>query len=222
MILLTVGTRPEWIKIKPVALSLQQSGIPFAFIRVMQHDDAMVGFDKSTFPGIDVRRIYINSLSSHNRLNNVIASVIGTLRAQRGDVVLVQGDTATTFAAALAAHHCGATVVHLEAGLRSFDRENPWPEEIYRRCVTEIADVHLAPTQHAADNIEIAEGVIHVVGNTVLDATRKFVDKTAKRSQYARQILVTLHRRENRPLMMDWIREIARLVPIPIVTGKHE
>lgn len=143
----------------------------------------------------------------------LIMTIGEVLDAEQPDRVLVQGDTATTMAAALAAYYRKIPVGHVEAGLRSGDIYQPWPEEVNRKTVSSIADLHFAPTQRAADAL-IAENVqeerIHVTGNTVIDAL--FATKTriaeapalaagldglAARFAGKRLIAVTAHRREN-------------------------
>jgi UDP-N-acetylglucosamine 2-epimerase (non-hydrolysing) len=125
------------------------------------------------------------------------------------DAVLVQGDTASAFACALKAFHRNVPVIHLEAGLRSYDDQNPWPEEVYRRMISNIASVHLCPTDEAYHALkdEQQTGEIVVVGNTVLDNLRKMnLDVRDNK-----QIILTIHRRENRHLICAWIKEFESL-----------
>jgi len=126
---------------------------------------------------------------------------------ERPDVVIVQGDTTTTFIASLAAYYLGIPVAHVEAGLRTADKHNPFPEEINRRLTSNLADLHFAPTE-TSEKALLAERVpaesIVVKGNTVIDALLHIIDK-APPSDYLptgldpdrRWILVTSHRREN-------------------------
>ena len=143
-----------------------------------------------------------------------LAGVSEVLRDHRPDMVLVQGDTTTTFAAALASFYRKIPVGHIEAGLRTGDRFSPWPEEINRVLTTRLADVHFAPTSISRENL-LREGVeperIHVTGNTVIDAllqTVAYIDSHAEVQERLtgqfqwldpnkRLILVTGHRREN-------------------------
>jgi UDP-N-acetylglucosamine 2-epimerase len=127
------------------------------------------------------------------------------------DLVLVQGDTTTVMAAALAAHHRHISVGHVEAGLRTWDCENPFPEEINRQLVTRLSALHFAPTRQSAENL-LREGVeptrIYVTGNPVIDALNVMLAKPAPPGfdeliePDRRLVLVTAHRRENfgRPL----------------------
>jgi UDP-N-acetylglucosamine 2-epimerase (non-hydrolysing) len=150
--------------------------------------------------------------------SDVTAAVIGRLsvilKEERPDIVLVQGDTTSTLASALAAYYSGIPVGHIEAGLRTYDLKRPYPEEGNRRMVSQIASLHFAPTERAKMNLireQIAEDKIVVTGNTVIDALlstvlrlksdeklRVSIEKNCdwlKRG--GRMILVTVHRRES-------------------------
>lgn len=145
-----------------------------------------------------------------------IASWITDLcRRLAPDVVLVQGDTATTMAAGLAAFYSSTKVAHVEAGLRSYDNYAPWPEEANRRVVSAVADLHFAPSELAAENL-LREGVpaeqVHVTGNTGIDALHwaRAQPRTASGAPDGRRrVLVTAHRRESIP---DGVEAITRAV----------
>lgn len=152
----------------------------------------------------------------------ILQGMADVLRRVEPDMVLVQGDTTTVFAAALAAFYEKIDVAHVEAGLRSHDRERPYPEEINRRLVTRLAGLHFAPTADARANL-LAEGVdersIVVTGNTVVDALLETVAKveSCEDSSFEaptdRMLLVTTHRRENFGQPMRSIcRAVRRLV----------
>jgi len=121
---------------------------------------------------------------------------------------LVQGDTASAFACALAAYHRGIKIYYMEAGLRSYDLENPYPEEGYRQMIARLADINFAPTQLSAENLdaERVKGDIHIVGNTVLDNLMKY-----EKGDYGDTILVTMHRRENHHWLDEWFNDINQL-----------
>lgn len=193
--LVCVGTRPEWLKVQPLLPHIKHK----LFFTGQQQDLIQgVGFDFTAAP-----------LSRcHDRLGNVITSCLEGFPEWGYDYVLVQGDTASAFACALAAFHRQKKVLYLESGLRSFDLKNPFPEEGYRQMISRIADVHFCPTKDASVNL-IEEGVgnqqldnIHVVGNTVLD------NLVGIKPSYRPQILVTLHRRENLPIIREWFRAV--------------
>jgi UDP-N-acetylglucosamine 2-epimerase (non-hydrolysing) len=122
---------------------------------------------------------------------------------------MVQGDTTSALAVALSAFHHGIKIIHLEAGLRTYDKNNPYPEEINRRLISQIADIHLCPTTKAQLNLfseQIIDNV-YVVGNTIIDNLLSYKDKC----MYTNKILVTLHRRENHYLMDRWFTELNKL-----------
>ena len=194
MILVCYGTRPEWIKVKPV-IDLIDCKVLFTG----QHKD-LADFDHD---------ISLEIKDYGNRLDSVFCSVLqaGYNIFNGIDTVLVQGDTASATAIALAAYHRQIKVVHLEAGLRTYDMENPYPEEAYRQVISRLADVHLCPTEHNAECLENEKvsGAIYTVGNTVLD---NLVNLPVT---YNNEVLVTMHRRENHAFMSDWFEQISQL-----------
>lgn len=214
--LVVFGTRPEAIKLAPVIQALRED--PAFAVRVCvtaQHrqmlDQVLELF--AITPDVD-----LNLMAPDQTLTHVTCSVLAgmerILRAERPDWVIVQGDTTTTMAGALAAFYQKVAVAHVEAGLRTWDIYAPWPEEMNRQLTSMIARLHFPPTAGAATNLR-AHGVpadrIVVSGNTVIDALFKVVDTvrhdlTRRRrldAQFAfleparRLILVTGHRREN-------------------------
>jgi UDP-N-acetylglucosamine 2-epimerase (non-hydrolysing) len=137
-----------------------------------------------------------------------LSSLHATLNTLRPDAILVQGDTTTVAIASLAGFYAGVSVGHVEAGLRSLDRRNPFPEEVNRRITSCLANLHFAPTERARDNL-LREGIppeeIFVTGNTIVDALESIVlgdhfeDETLNNLHFTskRILLVTAHRREN-------------------------
>ena len=211
-----VGTRPEAIKMAPLALAL--GACPDLAVRLVstgQHrtmlDDAFALFGLAPDVELDV-------MARANGLSEVTAAVLSGLAAvfaeSPPDAVLVHGDTGTAFAAALAAYHARVPVGHVEAGLRTGNLLSPWPEEGNRRLVGALAARHYAPTARARDNL-LAENVdprgVLVTGNTVIDALFWVRDnalaepstRTAMEAEFSfldpakRVVLVTGHRREN-------------------------
>jgi UDP-N-acetylglucosamine 2-epimerase (non-hydrolysing) len=216
-ILLTFGTRPEAIKMGPVARALREARDDFE-VRVCvtaQHremlDQVLDLFEIVPDHDLDLMR---PGQSLTDVTTRVLAGVGEVIRGWRPDLVMVHGDTTTTFAASLAAFYEKVPVAHVEAGLRTGDIYSPWPEEMNRRLTTAIAVVHFAPTETARANL-LAEGVpdarIAVTGNTVIDALQWVVARLRADPQAAarhqrqfgflrpdrRLILVTGHRREN-------------------------
>lgn len=200
-ILITYGTRPEWIKVKPVIEELKRRGIDHKTLFTGQHKN--IAPDKADY----VIDSYVHY--SNNRLNNIVANIMykfGEYQLKDITHVLVQGDTSSAMAIALSAFHHKKSVIHLEAGLRTYDKENPYPEEVNRRIISEIAEIHLCPTINSMINLR-GENIInnvHIVGNTALDNLVEWKEKC----EYGDSILVTLHRRENHEIMDKWFIEI--------------
>ena len=198
MTLLCFGTRPEWLKIKPLVKLLDKSQYKLLFTG--QHPDLLKNIE------VDYN---ITIGDNPNRLDQLISDCL--LQFPKGDFnsVLVQGDTASAFACSLAAFNRKLKIYYLEAGLRSYSMEHPYPEEAYRQMIARIADVNLCPTEVSASNLknELVSGEIHVVGNTVLDNLLPYKDKC----EYTNKVLVTLHRRENHHQMNKWFEEVNKL-----------
>jgi UDP-N-acetylglucosamine 2-epimerase (non-hydrolysing) len=144
----------------------------------------------------------------------IVPAAADALRAARPDFCLVHGDTSTTFAVALAAFYEGVPVGHVEAGLRSFDLAQPFPEEANRRLTDVLTGLDLAPTPRARANLlregKSPDGVV-VTGNTAVDAIRWVVERHAAsaRPGAPRRVAITLHRRENLPAMAELARALA-------------
>lgn len=200
MILLCYGTRPEWIKIKPLIEEFKKNNFDYQILFTGQQVN-LAQFECDW--RFDIK-------DGVNRLDSIVKSLMDNLSVishyEKITYVLVQGDTTSALALALSAFHNGIKVIHLEAGLRTYDRENPYPEEINRRIISQIADIHLCPTKLAQKNLinEKIFGESYVVGNTVIDNLLPYKDKC----KYTNKILVTLHRRENHHWMDKWFIEL--------------
>ena len=196
-ILLCFGTRPEWLKIKPLIKLMDRSEYKLLFTG--QHIDLLK----------DVEVDYKITISQNsNRLDSIISDCM--LQFPNGDFrgVLVQGDTGSAFGCALAAFNRKLRIYYLEAGLRSGNLQHPYPEEGYRQMIARIADVNFAPTELSSDNLkgENVHGKTFVVGNSVLDNLTDLGECPTENF-----ILVTLHRRENLHWMGEWFAEIEKL-----------
>lgn len=192
-ILICFGTRPEWLKVKPLLKTLDNCELLFTG----QHVDLLK--DISTDYKIKINK-------NKNRLDQLISDCLLQFPDGDFDSILVQGDTASAFACALAAFHRKKKIYYLEAGLRSYDLEHPYPEEGYRQMISRISDVNLCPTTLSKDNLinELASGDSYVVGNTVLDNLLPYKEKC----EYGNKVLVTLHRRENHERMNEWFKSV--------------
>lgn len=206
------GTRPEAIKMAPVVLELKKYPdliTPIVAVTAQHRDmlDQVLKLFKIK-PNYDLnimaagQTLFDITTKAMNGLNEVLSK-------EKPDIVLVHGDTTTTFAGALAAYYHEITVGHVEAGLRTFNKYSPFPEEMNRKLTGAIADLHFAPTSTASSNLQIegiADEKIFVTGNTVIDALHQTVDddfnfgnEKLENIDYAnkRIVLVTTHRREN-------------------------
>ena len=221
---LVFGTRPDTIKLAPIILELKKERKHFHVVAIAtaQHRQML---DQV----LEVFRIRpdhdLNIMQPRQSLatitKNTIEALDSILLKETPDLVLVQGDTTTTFVGSLAAFYRGIPVGHVEAGLRTNNKAHPFPEEINRRLTSCIADLHFAPTETARRALlreHVEPGSIFVTGNSVIDALRIAVKPGFRFSQAVlngiaaskkRLILITMHRREN---WGDPIRGAARAI----------
>lgn len=198
-LLLTYGTRPEYIKIKPLISELRKTNIPFKVLFTGQHKDISNGeYD------FKIDMVEFGS----NRLDNILQNCLNLPDEifEGVSYVLVQGDTTSVLGLALTAKNRRIKVIHLEAGLRTDDFDNPFPEEYNRRLVSVLADINFCPTDENDNNLflENCNGEVYIVGNTGLDNLLQF----KKYREYTNKVLVTLHRRENHANLAEWFNEI--------------
>lgn len=206
-VLMVFGTRPEAIKMCPLVLECRKrKEIECVVCLTGQHREmlrqAMEVFHVTADYNLDIMQPG-QSLSAI--MVNVINGLDEVLRTERPDIVLVHGDTTTSFAAGLAAFHRMIPVGHVEAGLRTYDMSSPFPEEFNRQGVDLISSIYFSPTEAARENL-LKEGKkkenIYVTGNTVIDALQftvdhAYSDECLKWAEGSRLILLTTHRREN-------------------------
>ncbi|MBG0560881.1 non-hydrolyzing UDP-N-acetylglucosamine 2-epimerase [Actinoplanes aureus] len=237
------GTRPEAVKLAPVALAMREAGLVKPILLASGQHPAMVtqalaAFDLEPDITLQVER---SSGSQAELLTAMIRELDELWSVRTPAAVIVQGDTTTSLAGALAAFWRRIPVVHLEAGLRSGDLESPFPEEGNRRLVAQIASLHLAPTPLAAMNLldeKINPADVLITGNTVVDATLAVAGRKlpfentllAARDEHknstGRLVLVTAHRRESWGEPLDRILAavkdlIARYPDIEVVLPSH-
>jgi UDP-N-acetylglucosamine 2-epimerase (non-hydrolysing) len=210
-ILTVFGTRPEAIKMAPLVQQLQKEpNIESVLCVTAQHremlDQVLELFN--LVPDYDLNIMKPNQTISQIT-TNVILGMEKVLLEEKPDIVLVHGDTTTTFASALAAFYQKVSIGHVEAGLRTYDKYSPYPEEMNRIMTGHLADLHFSPTERNRKNL-LAEGIsedkIFITGNTVIDALLtvaekpyEFEDNTLKNIDFEKKhvITVTCHRREN-------------------------
>ena len=205
------GTRPEAIKMAPLVKELEKREEIESIVCVTaQHrqmlDQVLERFNITPDYDLDI-------MKSRQTLSQITSRVLmgleEVIKEVAPDIVLVHGDTTTTFAGALAAFYCQTRVGHVEAGLRTYDKYSPFPEEMNRKLVTSIADLFFAPTENNKNHLlkeAVDENLIYITGNTVIDAVKAtvkedyvFQNETLKNLDYEnkRVVLVTAHRREN-------------------------
>lgn len=227
-ILTVFGTRPEAIKMAPLVRQLEKEpGLESVVCVTAQHremlDQVLELFELT--PDFDLNVMKPNQSVSQIS-TNVLLGMERVLNEVQPDMVLVHGDTTTTFASALAAFYQKIPVGHVEAGLRTYDKYSPYPEEMNRILTGHIAELHFAPTERNRQNLlkeNIADDKIFVTGNTIIDALLTvaekpydFEDETLMRIDFDRRrvITVTCHRRENLGENMinifSAVRDIAR------------
>lgn len=217
------GTRPEAIKMAPLVKELKKNDKIEAITCVTAQHRQMLDQVLETFQIIPEYDLDI--MKQGQTLNEVVQRVLegidGVLKETQPDIVLVHGDTTTTFAGALAAFHNQIMIGHVEAGLRTWNKYSPYPEEMNRQMVGCLADMHFAPTKMSAENL-INEGKkkesIYITGNTAIDAMSTTVNESYQHPVFDwvgndRMILLTAHRRENLGEPMYHIfRAIRRIV----------
>jgi UDP-N-acetylglucosamine 2-epimerase (non-hydrolysing) len=235
---LVLGTRPEIIKLSPVIRACERRSVPYTLIHTGQHysDDLdTVFFEQLDLPEPDYN-LGAGSGTHGQQTGRMLIDIEAALQSEEPDVVLVQGDTNSMLAGALATSKLDPAIGHVEAGLRSFDRE--MPEEINRVVTDHIADYLFAPTE-STRSLLLEEGIdderIHVVGNTIVDAVLANRELAAERSTVLADmglsrggfILLTAHRPENvdDPERLDRLLEgaasVARMLDIPVIYPIH-
>jgi UDP-N-acetylglucosamine 2-epimerase (non-hydrolysing) len=209
-IAIVLGTRPEAIKLIPVYLELKKRGAPVRLVSTGQHQQML----HQIFQFFDISPDVSLDVMVHNQtLAGLTSRLTDALQAHfesaKYDIVVVQGDTTTAMAASLVAFYNRIQVAHVEAGLRTYNKYSPFPEEINRQIIGRIADFHFTPTE-VAEKVLQAENITqtYLVGNTVIDSLLHCLDKVQQREEaykkkfafldnYQKLVLITGHRREN-------------------------
>lgn len=202
------GTRPEAIKMAPLVKELESRKEIESIVCVTAQHREMLDQVLKVF---DIKPQYdLNIMKQGQTLGDVTTRALTGLeeviKKEKPDIVLVHGDTTTSFAGALAAFYNQVAIGHVEAGLRTDDKYSPFPEEMNRQMVDRLSDMFFAPTNLSRENLlreNVDEGKIYITGNTVIDAMSTTVDKDYKHEELnwiddgERMILLTAHRREN-------------------------
>jgi UDP-N-acetylglucosamine 2-epimerase (non-hydrolysing) len=231
-IFIIAGTRPELIKLCPVYAEFQSvKGVDVKWISTGQHKEMLEPLYKLfAFAPDHNMRIMTKGQTLALMTERVLNKCVKLFTDERPDFIIVQGDTTTAMVAGLAAFYLKIPVGHIEAGLRSFNKDEPFPEEVNRRIIGLVADMHFAPTRLSAAHLKAEKlpGKISVVGNTVIDSLQLVLKKSLNNKHlekvyhnlhrpYRNMVLITCHRRENfgRPLenICNAIRKLAEKHP---------
>lgn len=196
------GTRPEFLKLK-ILIDCLKEKVDLTVVRINQH----VIIEDNEYPDIVLP---IDDYCS-DRISNIGSNILQKLPEiiKNSTHVLTQGDTATVFYSMLCAFQMKKKCIHLEGGMRTYDLDNPFPEEGYRQMVSRITDIHLCPSEKEKHNlmIEKTKGDFYIVGNTILDLVKNYnIDVT-----YEKNVIITLHRRENWENFKDTLLELIKL-----------
>ena len=227
-ILLLFGTRPEAVKLAPVALALRARGMEALLANTGQHPDFETAALSPFGLESDLAAPFSRTAAPAAGAARLLTAADGLLTEAHPDLALVQGDTATAAAGAEAAFYRRIPVAHVEAGLRSGDLSAPFPEEYLRKKIALLARVHFAPTRTAVRNL-LREGCrnVHLTGNTVVDALCRTVrpDYTHPALPEGPFVLFTLHRREcTRARAREWhamLRTLTRRTGLPVLYPVH-
>lgn len=202
------GTRPEAIKMFPIVLKLREYNINHKVIITAQHremlDDVLNTFN--IVPDYDLDIMEANQ-SLQSLSAKLLIQVTDILKIEKPNIVLVHGDTTTAMISALACFYLKIKVGHIEAGLRSNNIYSPFPEEINRKIISQIASIHFAPTYEAFNNIT---GNVVLTGNTITDALNYIPENSMEYNK--KIILVTAHRRENIGFPLERICEAIKIL----------
>ncbi len=229
-IISVVGTRPEAIKMAPVARALASRGLDHQLVLSGQHSGLGRYFDlpNGSMYQLDFDPRGRSQRSLRRALHALLCS---EFRRERPDLVLVQGDTTSAVAGAFAARDCGIPIGHVEAGLRSFDLRQPHPEEGHRIVIDALSQLLFAPTAAAAENLRrerCAESGIRITGNTGIDALLQMRARLEPRLPPAggrKLILATCHRRENRGkparAVCEALKRLVGELPVRVAAPLH-
>ena len=213
MYLICYGTRPELIKLIPLINKFKEYDINFITLFSGQHQDLIKDFYTLVEkPNIVLEDVMEKGQNLDSLVSKILLKMSFVFGNNNVDNVIIQGDTSTSFAIALSSFHHKKNIIHVEAGLRTFDKYSPFPEEMNRVIISRLANVHLCPTSIALENLKKENIIDNVynVGNTIVDMF-DFVFRNTTMNERIKKlipekndyILVTLHRRENRGKKME-------------------
>jgi UDP-N-acetylglucosamine 2-epimerase (non-hydrolysing) len=205
LLVITYGTRPEFLKLKILIDYIRKRNpLLLKVIKIEQHTSNLG--DTGYYDEV----LKIDEIIS-DRIHNISCNIMSKLpyMIHNATHILAQGDTASVFFSLLCGFQLRKKVIHLEAGMRTYDLENPFPEEGYRQMISRITDIHLCPSETEYNNLvsEKVKGDIYIVGNTILDLVKSYEIPIT----YDNNVIVTLHRRENWDSYKESVKSIYEL-----------
>ena len=207
MYLIGYGTRPELIKLFPLINEFKKEGLKFKTLFTGQHFDLINDFkDLVDPPDYTLKNVFEKNQSINSMISKIFKHSEDFL-SNKSLKVIIQGDTTTSLSLGLAAFYKECKIIHIEAGLRTHNKMSPFPEEINRKLISHLADIHFCPTEQAKKNLN-TEGIeknVYTVGNTIVDSFELISSKNLETNAIkelvkssGNYLLCTLHRRENR------------------------
>jgi UDP-N-acetylglucosamine 2-epimerase (non-hydrolysing) len=212
MYLVCYGTRPELLKLIPLINKMKQKNLNILVMFSGQHQDLIQDFKHLVNTHIILEDIMESGQSLNSLVSKILIKMDKIFEKYNIENIIIQGDTTTAYSIALSGFHNKKKVIHIEAGLRTYDKYSPFPEELNRKMISQLANIHICPTIIAVENLKkenIRENV-YLCGNTIVDMY-KFINTNINPTKdikniiekYEKYILVTLHRRENRGKNME-------------------
>ena len=212
MYLICYGTRPELLKLIPLVNKMKMEKKEYKVLFSGQHKDLIKDFEHLINTDLILEDIMEHNQTLNKLVSKILIKMDKIFEKYNIENIIIQGDTTTAYGIALSGFHNKKKVIHIEAGLRTYDKYSPFPEELNRKMISQIADIHICPTIIAVENLKkenIRENV-YLCGNTIVDMY-KFINTNVNPTQnikkiiqtYKKYILVTLHRRENRGKNME-------------------
>lgn len=224
MVVVVYGTRPEFIKLFPVIDRLRRESVPHLVVSTGQHGSVLGDLERDLGVAPDLSLdVLSHGITDSDLFGRLVVDISRAVAGLKPAMLLSQGDTFTVLATSMVAFMKGIPHAHVEAGLRSFDLDKPFPEEFNRRVTTLASKLHFAPTELSVRNLA-AEGVtsknIHLVGNTIVDMVTHVCQERGIHPGRDKRVYVTTHRREN---WGDPIRHIVGAVKgLCLSYGDHE
>lgn len=212
MYLVCYGTRPELLKLIPLINKMKENNLNVKVLFSGQHKDLIKNFEHLVYTDIILENIMEHNQTLNKLVSKILIKMDEIFEKYSIENIIIQGDTSTAYGIALSGFHHKKKIIHIEAGLRTYNKYSPYPEEINRKLISQIADIHICPTKIAMKNLENENIVnnVYLCGNTIVDMYNIIKNNYKPDfkieeiiSKYDKYIIVTLHRRENRGNKME-------------------